>query len=102
MAFGPAYWTADRQAEDPDGYRYYINHTRVSDACGPAWMHQCTDCDLMADHWSSVHGTDGSEDSHFQPRCRWCHYAYDRIAGQVGSDWYARWLAEHPGQGHKP
>lgn len=84
------------------GDTYFLNHQRVKDLYGPAWMHQCAHCDLMADHWAQIHGTEGDYQFHYKPLCRWCHAKYDQITRLADSGWYQRWLDLHPGEGHKP
>lgn len=58
---------------------YAINHGRVRSNLGNAKLYHCVDCNGDAYEWSQTHGTDGSSDGHFLPRCRSCHSKYDPV-----------------------
>lgn len=66
------------------GTNYWATHGRVRKARGPAKNYPCTDCSGPARDWSLIHGRDGADPADFEPRCRKCHIAYDRMKARQG------------------
>lgn len=63
---------------------YSTRHSRVLAARGRAAEQECTDCGGRAREWSQRHGTDGTEPSHYDPRCNRCHQVYDGAGAKPG------------------
>lgn len=59
------------------GIEYDRRHRRLVRSVGRADQHSCVDCGRKAIDWSQVHGTNGEQDDHYEPRCRSCHRKYD-------------------------
>lgn len=71
------------QAWQSDNPTYRNVHERVRRARGKASEYGCVDdCGRQAEDWSQIHGTDGTDPEHYEPRCRTCHVAYD---GRLGA-----------------
>jgi len=79
-----------------DSAGYQAAHLRVASTNGPASAHACTDCGEPADDWSYNHTDERSErrradgtrpyspsPTHYSPRCRTCHRAFDRAQKEV-------------------
>ncbi len=56
---------------------YKTRHERVYRKRGNASECACVDCGNAAQDWSQIHGTNGLEAEHYEPRCRPCHSCYD-------------------------
>jgi hypothetical protein len=56
---------------------YTARHERVYMDRGKATDQACADCGEPARHWSQIHGTDGTDPAHYEPRCVRCHSRYD-------------------------
>jgi NAD-dependent SIR2 family protein deacetylase len=62
-----------------DDASYRAAHARIVAARGKAEEHACVDCGGQAKDWSHRHGAGYSTHPFdYDPRCRKCHYAYDR------------------------
>lgn len=71
-------WRTERGLAVPS---YSGLHARVRKLRGPARNYQCAECGGPALHWSTVHGTDGTDPmNHYRPMCEPCHFAYDGVA----------------------
>lgn len=74
-------WRAEHNLAAPG---YFGLHNRVRKARGPASNYACVDCEKRAQHWATLHGTDGTDVmAHYQPMCVPCHFAYDQVAAQA-------------------
>lgn len=59
---------------------YQALHKRVRRHRGSASAHACAHCGQSANHWATIHGTDGSDlQAHYVPLCQKCHWAYDNV-----------------------
>lgn len=79
-----------------DGPGYSGAHARLYRCRGPANAHACVDCGELAKDWSYSGGcprelTDpksgcrySPDPDRYEPRCRKCHRAHDRIGGGAG------------------
>lgn len=75
---------------------YSTRHRKVREARGRAADQSCVDCQQPACDWSQVKGTDGEDPSHYEPRCKACHFKYDDIPGKVSKTTTGRTLSpEH-------
>lgn len=74
-------WRAERGLEKPG---YYGLHRRVRTARGPAKNYECIECGHQAQHWATIHGTDGTDPlEHYLPMCARCHFAYDQVGARA-------------------
>jgi hypothetical protein len=76
-------WEKWREEHSLAAPGYFGLHRRVRKLRGAARNYQCADCGERAQHWSTVHGTDGTDPfNHYRPMCQRCHFAYDEVASK--------------------
>jgi hypothetical protein len=72
---------------------YQRRHRIVVKLRNKAYFHLCADCGNVADDWSTVKDTNGSDPfAHYEPRCRRCHMHYDGTPARLMAGW-VRWRA---------
>jgi hypothetical protein len=65
------------KSQRKENVKYSALHYRVRIDRGNAKDHTCIDCGEQAAEWSTIRDTDGTDNSHYEPRCVKCHRAYD-------------------------
>ena len=60
---------------------YIAIHDRVRQMRGSANSYTCVDCSDPALDWAHITGTDQSDPTNYEPRCRSCHMRYDWATG---------------------
>lgn len=77
-----ARWERHRE-ESGQELGYFGGHRRARTRRGRAADHPCVTCGTRARHWAQVHGTTGTDPSHYQPMCQKCHWAYDGVGART-------------------